>query len=163
MLKRCLQVRPHGEGLFAIWDGETLRGVYDAVDAEEGRRHFQAQIDAGVEPDWFMPTRIIDHDRDREITELRALVMRRDAVAPEPATTSAFASQPEGKRKKLPREEIEIAIMIRDGGFENSLFSDARLAKKLDVPLSTLKRARANYAERLRQADLVQIGPDQPK
>ena len=49
--KPRLQIRPHGEGRFAVFEGEGLMVVADTLaEAEEAKKHWQRQIDAGGRP-----------------------------------------------------------------------------------------------------------------
>jgi hypothetical protein len=84
--RRVLRIEPHsGRGDFAIWLNGELKATGSRAEVEEAVGRWQADLDAGREPDWSIGGLMIDEDARVEIETLRAEIETlRTAITPAP-------------------------------------------------------------------------------
>jgi hypothetical protein len=98
--RRVLRIEPYrlAGGEFAVWLDDELKAVGTRAEAEEAIGRWQADLDAGKEPDWYIGGLVIDGEARAEVEALRAEIekWRRER---DPSVT--------GGRRRTPRREDE--------------------------------------------------------
>jgi hypothetical protein len=104
--ERRLTIRPHGEGRFAIFDGDALLITGARYEVEDARERWQAEIDAGGEPDMFIGGLIPPDEETRaEVAAQRAEIERLKATI----KTSSEQGRDGWKKSRKTRQNETLA------------------------------------------------------
>ena len=72
--RRVLRIEPYrlAGGAFTVWLDDELKAVGTRAEAEEAIGRWQADLDAGKQPDWYIGGLVIDGEARAEVEALRA-------------------------------------------------------------------------------------------